>query len=62
MIEHLCRDHPEGKQWIEGKASACRHHRKVVRALNWISSEEVRAKDRAAGKIGVDRGGFVSGT
>lgn len=61
-IEHLCRNHPEGKQWVDGKASACQHHRKIKRAFNWISTQEVKKRDRQAGKIGVDRGGFISGS
>lgn len=60
-VEHLCRNHPEGKQWIDGKAAACEHHRTIRRAYNWISSAEVRKMDRAAGKVGVDRGTHISG-
>lgn len=62
-IEHLCRNHPEGKQWIEGKAAACKHH-EVIRH-QWSVREgrkSKRRKDRRAGKIGVDRDGFISGS
>lgn len=61
-IEHLCKDHPEGKQWVDGKAVACPHHQVQRRVFNWISGDEVRKRDKAAGKIGVDRGGFISGS
>ena len=58
---HLCFDHPKGKRWVDGTASACKYHERRRNAPRVrIGRTERRRIDRAAGVIGEDSGhGFI---
>lgn len=59
---HLCYDHPDGKQWIDGKASACPHH-KGDRPMQRVrmGRRERAALDKQAGVVGQDFGSHIGG-
>ena len=64
--QHVCRERPGFKEgddpWAEGPVHSCPHHSKQGRKQPKVKGIGSRSDDMHAGVIGVDRGGFISGT
>lgn len=63
--QHLCPNHPDGKQWVDGAVSSCEHDhggdkpRTMRRAF--VDRKAHRQADKAQGSIGTARDGYISG-
>ena len=57
--EHFCKD-----KWRPGKVDSCdKHGQRVRNVTNVRYGRKTRRKmDKETGEVGIDRGGFISGT
>lgn len=63
--QHVCRERPGFKKgddpWVEGPVHSCPHHDRWRRQPK-VKGIGSRSDDMSAGVIGVERGGYISGT
>lgn len=62
MKTHMCREHPDGKQWVDGPVAGCPHH-ETNRAAPRVrmGRKERAALDKQAGTIGREGDGYIHG-
>lgn len=71
-MQHLCKDRPDydptsddpakADAWVEGDVTPCPYHgERIIKTRSVMSRADRRKADRAAGKLGTDRGGYISG-
>lgn len=64
---HICRQRPgfstADDPWAEGAASQCAFHSKwsTMKQVRVKGIQEKRARDKAAGVVGTQRTGYISG-
>lgn len=64
---HFCPNNPALKdtddKWVEGVVAGCAHHgHKGERQRGYrMGKGDRRARDREAGVVGIDRGGYIHG-
>lgn len=66
MRQHFCPKNPDGEGWYEGTVAQCEHLHGSNKPKNmrraFRDRKAARAADQRAGVMGVDRGGYISGT